>query len=144
MAYPTKEFHKIEFQFWLYTKVGFGSCRAGINILLTAIHGYLEAPFSRVLNTIVYGHIPNLDALYLHSYYFATPLCFSSCNAPQSVSIVICIPSFDLMFKQLNEASRKVVHFTGRPQFPSKNLQNSTKVEILLVCGINYGNYTNI
>ena len=61
----------------------------------------------------------------------------------QSVSnIVIYIPHFDLMFKQLKEASRMVVHFTGRPQFPSKNLQNSTKVEILLVCGINYSNFT--
>jgi len=55
MAYPTEEFHKIElFQFRLYTKVGFGSCNVCINILLTTIHGYLEAPISRVLNRIVY------------------------------------------------------------------------------------------
>ena len=45
------------------------------------------------------------------------------------------------MFKQLNETSRMVVHFTA---FPLKNLQNSANEEILLVCGINYGNYTNI
>ena len=55
------------------------------------------------------------------SYYFATPLCFSSCNSPQSVySIVIYIPSFDLMLKQLNKASKMVAHVTGRSQFPSK------------------------
>jgi len=48
------------------------------------------------------------------------------------------------MLKKLNEASKMVAHFTGRLQSPSKNLQNSTKEEILLVCGINYGNYTNI
>ena len=60
-------------------------------------------------------------------------------------SIVIYIPSFNLMFKQLNEASRMVAHFIGRLQFPSKNLQNSTKEEILLAYGINYtSSYTNI
>jgi len=59
-----------------------------------------------------------------------------------SQSVVIYIPHFDLIFKQLNEASRKVVHFTGRSQFSSKHLQNSNKVEILLVCGINYSNFT--
>ena len=46
MAYPTEEIHKIEpFQFWVCTKVRFGSCSAFINIQLT-MHGYLEAPFS--------------------------------------------------------------------------------------------------
>ena len=55
MAYPTEENRKIElFRFQLYTKVGFGSCSAGINFQLTTIHGYLEAPFSQVLNRIVY------------------------------------------------------------------------------------------
>ena len=39
---------------------------------------------------------------------------------------------------------RMVAHFTDRLQFLSKNLQNSTKIEILLVCGINYSNCTNI
>ena len=61
-----------------------------------------------------------------HSYYFATPPCFGSCNHVVS-SIVICIPSFVLMSKQLNKASWLVAHFTGRSQFPSKNLQNSNK-----------------
>jgi len=55
MAYPTEEFCKIEpFRFWLYTKVGFGSCSACINILLTTIYGYIEVLFSWVLNRIVY------------------------------------------------------------------------------------------
>ena len=145
MAYPTEEICKIEpFRFRVCTKVSFGSCSVCITIQLT-IHGYLEAPFSWVLNRTVYSHIPNLDALYFRSYYFATPPCFGSCNFPQSVSsIVIYTPSFDLMFKQLNKVSKMVVHFTGRLYFPSKNLLNFTKEEILLVRGINYGNYTNI
>jgi len=85
------------------------------------MHGYLEAPISRVLNRIVFSHIPNLDTLHFHSYYLGTPPCFGSCNSPQSVSsIVIYILSFDLMIKQLNEASRMVAHFIGTPQFPSK------------------------
>ena len=55
MAYLTKEIKKIElFQLRVCTKVGFGSCSACINIQLTNIHGYLVAPFSRVLNRIVY------------------------------------------------------------------------------------------
>ena len=112
---PQKKFVIEPFRFRVCTKVSFGSCSACINFQLTTIHGYLEAPFSRVLNRTVYSHILNLDALYFHSYYFATPPCFGSCNSPQSVSsIVIYIPSFDLMFKQLNEVSRMVVHFTGR------------------------------
>ena len=54
MAYPTKEIGKIKpFRFWLYTKIGFGSCSAYINIQLTMILGYLEAPFSRVCISIV-------------------------------------------------------------------------------------------
>ena len=43
MAYPTEEICKIE-RFRVCTKVGFGSCSACINILLTMIHGYFEAP----------------------------------------------------------------------------------------------------
>jgi len=52
--YPTEETRKITpFWFQLYTKAGFGSCSVCINILLTTIHGYLEAPFSWVLNKMV-------------------------------------------------------------------------------------------
>ena len=55
MAYPTEEICKIEpFRFQVCTKVGFASCSVCINIQFTAIHGYLEAPFSQVLNRIVY------------------------------------------------------------------------------------------
>ena len=62
-------------------------------------------------------------------------------NSPHSVSsTVICIPSFDVMLKQLNEASRMVAHFT---QLPLKNLQNSAKEEILLVFSTNYENYVH-
>ena len=50
MAYPTEKIRKIKlFQFQLYTKVAFGSCSVCINIQLTAIHGYSEAPISQVL-----------------------------------------------------------------------------------------------
>ena len=49
-------------------------------------------------------HVPNLDALYFHSYYFTTPLCFGSCYSHQPMSsIIIYIPTFCLMFKQLND-----------------------------------------
>ena len=48
MACSTKEIRKIiPFWFRLYTKIGFGSCGACITILLTTIHGYIEAPFLR-------------------------------------------------------------------------------------------------
>jgi len=54
MAYPTDEIHKIEpFRFRVCTKVGFGSCSACINIQLAMIQGYLEAPFSQVLNSLL-------------------------------------------------------------------------------------------
>ena len=54
----------------------------------------------------------DLDDLYFYSYYFAT----SCVSVPvtllsRCLSIVIYIPSFDLMLK-LNEASRMDAHFT--------------------------------
>jgi len=59
MAYLTEEIRKIEpFRFQVCTKVGFGSCSACINIQLTTIRGYLEGPFLRVLNRIVYYSHP--------------------------------------------------------------------------------------
>ena len=107
--------------------LGFVSCGT---FLLATINGWLFAgPFLTGIkqNGLLVTFLI-LDALYFHSYYIATP-CFGSCNSHQSVSsIVIYIPSFDLMmFKQVNKDSRMDALFTHRSQFPLKNLKNSTK-----------------